>query len=199
VWQLTVRPSFTQASNFLSSILYRLASGERVRLAHDAETRRGHIACWGIATSPREALCIPFMDLEHREGYWSADEEVTLVGMIRRILTHPNAINVGQNFAYDAQYTALWWACLPQLTHDTMIQQHVAFAGLPKGLDFLSSMYCNFHIYWKDEGKNWDPRTMPEDQLWLYNCRDAIATWESSVELERVIRCPSSYDPRRCH
>lgn len=186
-WDFLIRPSFPAAISFLTNILSQLDAGQSLRLAHDAETRRGHIACWGIATSPQQAICIPFMDLEHPEGYWSEEEEIALTDMIRRILQHPNAVNVGQNFAYDAQYTALWWACIPHLEHDTMVMQHVAFAGMPKSLDFLSSLYCAYHVYWKDEGKNWDPRTMPEDQLWSYNCRDAVATWEASVSLEETI------------
>jgi DNA polymerase-1 len=69
---------------------------------------------------------------------------------------------------------------------DTMLAHHVCFAGLPKGLDFLSSIYCTYHRYWKDDGKLWDLKT-PEDQLWEYNCKDCVTTWEVSEELENHI------------
>ena len=58
-----------------------------------------------------------------------------------------------------------------------MVMQHVLWAGLPKGLDFLASMYCEYYEYWKDESKDWDPK-VGEDQLWTYNCKDSTATYE---------------------
>ena len=48
---------------------------------------------------------------------------------------------------------------------------------MPKGLDFLSSMYAAYHVYWKDESKNWDPK-LGERQLWIYNCKDCCITFE---------------------
>jgi DNA polymerase-1 len=68
-----------------------------------------------------------------------------------------------------------------------MLMQNVAFPGLPKGLDFLSSMYRRRHVYWKDEGKLWDSK-MPEERLWGYNCEDAVATFEIHLVLEHVLR-----------
>ena len=67
-----------------------------------------------------------------------------------------------------------------------MLAQHVCFSNLPKGLDFLSSMYCDFHEYWKDDGKTWDEKT-GEDQLWEYNCKDAVITYEVDDTLAGVV------------
>jgi DNA polymerase I-like protein with 3'-5' exonuclease and polymerase domains len=58
-----------------------------------------------------------------------------------------------------------------------MIAHHTMFSNQPKGLDYLSSIYCEQHIYWKQESKNWDPK-LGEEQLWIYNCRDAVKTYE---------------------
>lgn len=60
---------------------------------------------------------------------------------------------------------------------DTMIAHHALFNTLPKGLDFLSSMYAHDHVYWKGESKDWDPK-LGERQLWIYNCKDAGITYE---------------------
>jgi DNA polymerase-1 len=38
-------------------------------------------------------------------------------------------------------------------------------------------MYCEDHVYWKDDGKTWDAST-GEDQLWTYNCEDCVRTFE---------------------
>jgi DNA polymerase I-like protein with 3'-5' exonuclease and polymerase domains len=63
-----------------------------------------------------------------------------------------------------------------------MIAQHSLFAALPKSLAFIASMYARHYVYWKDEGKNWDPK-MGEDQLWSYNCQDCVYTRESGEVL----------------
>jgi DNA polymerase-1 len=47
-------------------------------------------------------------------------------------------------------------------------------------------MYCTSHVYWKDEGKLWDP-SVAEDQLWTYNCKDAVITFEVDTAQQAVI------------
>jgi len=49
-------------------------------------------------------------------------------------------------------------------------------------------MYNDFHRYWKDEGKRWDPRYVDEEQLWAYNCKDCCATYEASFHIEETVR-----------
>src|SRR5208337_751974 len=67
-----------------------------------------------------------------------------------------------------------------------MISQHSIFSDLPKSLAFQASMYCNYFVYWKDEGKNWDQK-LGEEQLWRYNCEDCVYTDEvGQVELDIV-------------
>ena len=75
-----------------------------MKLAVDIETRAGHIACVGIAWNERDALCIPLMAVERKDGYWSEQEEAQIAFALYQILTHPNAEVIGQNFSYDAQY-----------------------------------------------------------------------------------------------
>jgi len=117
------------------------------------------------------------MCVERNTGYFDAEEETEIILKMRELLTHPNVSVVGQNFLYDAQYFANHWGFVPNLREDTMFMQNILFPGLPKGLDFLASMYCENYTYWKAEGKLWDPR-MPEEQLWSYNCKDACYTYE---------------------
>ena len=44
-------------------------------------------------------------------------------------------------------------------------------------------MYCQSHVYWKDEGKNWDPK-VGEEQLWTYNCKDCVITYEVDQRIQ---------------
>ena len=193
-----IRPDYETCADFLDGFIKQLHAGP-LTLATDIETRAGHISCIGFAWSGVSAICIPFMDTKAPDGhYWQdLDQEVNIVGRISIILSHPNLVNLGQNFIYDAQYIQRSWGFTPRLTRDTMIAQHSCFSNMQKGLDFLSSMYCEDHLYWKDDGKDWDP-SMPEDKHWVYNCTDACKTFEiDAVEQRNVdslgLRAPHDF------
>lgn len=159
---------------------------EKLCLSVDIETRAGHIACLGIAWAKNEALCIPFMCVEVQAGYWMEEQETAVIQALFRVLCHPNAQIVGQNFIYDAQYIYRHWGFVPNFARDTMLGHHVCFPGMQKGLDFLSSMYCQKHVYWKDESKDWDPK-IGEEQLWAYNGKDCIITYEVDAAIQRQV------------
>lgn len=190
-YSFVLRPTFSAAMGTLSQLLTLAEEAERdgdtIRLGVDIETRRRHIACIGVAWSNLEAICIPLMCLERDEGYWSLEEEAQLILRIRELFLHPAVELAGQNWHYDAQYIGKHWGFIPFPEYDTMIQQHVCWAGMKKGLDFISSLYLRNHIYWKDEGKEWDPRIHSEEDLWAYNCKDCCVTLECSYELEDLI------------
>lgn len=164
-------------------------------LAVDLETRNRHIACLGIAWNKREAICIPFMCLDREEGYWSEEEEITIILALKVLLTQENVGCVGQNFLYDCQYIARWWGFIPNVADDTMIKHHVCFSGMPKGLDFISSLYCENYVYWKDEGKFFDLEHNSEEDLWIYNCKDCINTYEVNEVLTDTIKSLSMEEP----
>lgn len=178
-YQFIIRPSFSEGVRVLNDLLRRVRDTSTT-LSVDIETRAGHIACTGIAWSKTEAICIPQMTVNAQNGcasYWLEEEETYITYLLYQLLTHPNAVVIGQNFLYDAQYFYRWFHFIPNLKRDTMIGHHSMWSNLPKGLDYLSSMYCKKHIYWKAESKNWDPK-LGEAQLWEYNCKDCCITFE---------------------
>ncbi|MDX2059911.1 MAG: DNA polymerase [Gemmatimonadales bacterium] len=185
-WETVVRPSFEKAYNVLRGLFELANQIPEFEISFDLETRHGHIACAGLSwhidgkSLHNQAISIPFMCVENREGYWAADEEGILVYWIYRLLTHPQVRVVGQNLLYDSQYTYRHWHFIPRVAQDTMISHHVTFLGLPKNLGFQASMYCDHYVYWKDDGKTWD-RKMGEDQLWAYNGEDCARTHECAV------------------
>lgn len=183
-YNFILRPNYAQVQEYLSRLLETLDNPRS--LSVDIETRAGHIACLGIATSSRDAICIPFMCVERGDGYWQAPEEVAIIKALRAVLTHPNARIVGQNFIYDTQYIFKHWGFVPNFDRDTMLGHHACYSGLPKGLDYLSSMYCEQHTYWKDEGKEWHAK-IQEDQLWAYNCKDAVITFEADAAIQSTV------------
>ncbi len=194
-YDFITRPSYGDTLATLDKLQQSVDRGI-VKLSVDKETRAGHIACIGLAWSKLAAICIPFMCVESDTGYWTLDEEAEIVWRLYRLLTHPNCQVVGQNFLYDAQYSYRHWHFIPNLIRDTMIAQHCIFSNMPKGLDFLSSMHCEHHLYWKDEGKEWDPKKHKEDQYWEYNCKDAVITYEVD---ESEIKAVAAMDVQAPH
>lgn len=192
-YKFVVRPSYATALTHLQFILQALDKAP-LKLATDIETRAGHIACIGFAWSKHEAICIPLMCVERPEGYWPIEEEASLCFLMYKILTHSNLENIGQNFIYDAQYIFRHWHFIPKLSRDTMTAQHACFSMMQKGLDFLSSMYCEDHVYWKDDSKDWDPK-VGEDQLWIYNCTDAVRTFEIDEVEQKTVKTLGLQEP----
>jgi DNA polymerase I-like protein with 3'-5' exonuclease and polymerase domains/uracil-DNA glycosylase len=200
-YKFLIEPDFATAAKTLQTLLGKLALG-RTKLSVDIETRGGHIACTGIAWSKVDAICIPHLRAVVQEmpnwktkiHYWREEEESFLLHLLYRVLTHPNAEVIGQNFIYDAQYFYRWFHFIPRFKRDTMIAQHSIFSTMPKGLDVLSSLYCEHHVYWKDESKNWNPK-LGERQLWSYNCMDCVRTFEIDDEQQSTIAVMSASWP----
>lgn len=193
-YNFIIEPSFTVAARTLSELLRKVEAGPTT-LSVDIETRGGHIACTGIAWSALDAICIPQLravnsdfdpNWQEKINYWREEEEAYLTHLLYKLLTHPNAEIIGQNFIYDAQYFLRHFHFVPRFKRDTMLAQHSMFSNMPKGLDFLSSLHCGHHVYWKDESKNWDPK-LGERQLWSYNCMDCVRTYEIDESQQKAI------------
>lgn len=185
-------PTFAQATHHLSDWKARADKGESLRLVSDVETvpSKGLLACAGFADSAQFSITIPFVvprDGGKRfDSYWSQSEEFSLVKLARQVLTHPNIMVEGQNYLYDIQWFINHWGCVPNVGFDTMLAHHLLFPGTPKGLDYLSSLYCTYHWYWKDDGKEWDLKEEPE-KLWLYNGMDCLRQFEVGTVLRDLI------------
>ena len=180
-----IRPTFELTRSILISLLGEVSSGKPLPLSVDIETIARRVSCIGLAWNVREALCIPFMTLDGH--YWTEEEEIEICFLLKELLTHPLCQVIGQNFNYDNQYFARYLGYLPNQTFDTMIAQHVLFPGIPKALDFLSSMYCHWHRFWKDEINDYTRLPENMDQYWTYNCKDVCVTFEVAMVLENLL------------
>ncbi len=187
-YQFQIAPSYLETIQRLDWLFHQaeLASPtEPLRLAGDIETRQSHIACFGIAWSDTDAICIPILQADAANPfYWPLDQEAEITQRIQRLHQHPHIEWDGQNYLYDCQYYSRFGWGLPRRVFDTMIGHHSIYSTMRKGLAFLSSMYAHDHVFWKDESKNWDPK-LGEKQLWTYNNKDACITWEVSREIKK--------------
>jgi len=187
-YNFIIEPDFGSASRCLVQHLRRVENGP-TKLSVDIETRGGHIACIGIGWSSLDAICIPLMRANFdvaKINYWMLEEEAYLMHLMYKLLSHPNCQVIGQNFIYDAQYFYRHLHYVPNFKRDTMLAQHSMFSSMPKGLDVLSGLYCEDHVYWKDESKNWDAK-LGERQLWSYNCVDCVRTYEIDTGQQAAI------------
>jgi len=171
-----IEPTYTLAYNYLTELILQLnqcGAGTPMLLAVDIETAlHKWITCIGIAVSVSQAIVIPFC-LRDGSNYWTLKEEVKLIQLLKVILTHKSAHIVGQNYLYDMQYMARYWGFKSNLGFDTMLAQHTAYAGMPKALDFLSSLYLDYHCNWKSKRHG-----VGGDELWFYNAEDCCITYQ---------------------
>lgn len=159
-------------------------------VAADIEVRAGQISCIGFATSKHYGFTIPLMSITSQDGnYWQDPaDEIEITKKLADVLTDPDTEVIWHNGLFDCQIISFQWGFMPNHQHDTMIMQHVAFPGMKKSLDFISSLYCDYYCYWKDDGKEWDPRIHSEEQHWYYNIDDVLYTFECWEVLTKTIK-----------
>lgn len=190
-------PTLQQCVGKLESWLALADSGRQFRLVCDIETNRGFITCVGFADSKHFAMSVPFVRLlpdKSFTSWWNQDEESKIISLIRRVLRHPNILIEGQNFVYDTQYFQHWMAVTPRLDFDTMLAQNVLFPGTEKRLDYLSSLYCHYHWFWKEDHKEWEAKGSIEELL-VYNCWDCVRTYEVA-DVQRTVLAKEKQEPQ---
>ena len=142
-------------------------------LSFDIEYINNRLLCVGMTTSRDEAYCFVTDDA----GDVSFCREILLSGIPL----------CAQNAMFDCSMLEHWYniPCLPYLKHDTMLAAHAANIELPKGLDYLTSIYTE-QPYYKDM-IDWDQikkGIQPIEDVWQYN---AIDTWVTHQIMEEQL------------
>jgi hypothetical protein len=131
--------NFIETVDDLLAVEGRLCSADI--LTFDIETKAGQITCIGLAPTKTSVFVVPFWHRQ-RIHWFNHEDEVAVVKIIRRILGS-SVPKLAQNGIYDIQYLARYGIPVRNFVHDTMILHHALFPALPKGLDFLGSIYAN--------------------------------------------------------
>ena len=187
-WNFILRPNYATVVMTLLELLHMVQVS--THLSVDVETRAGFITVLGIAWSATEALVIPFTSCQdNTDNYWDKEEEFCNMQIVKRVLEHPNAHISGQNFQYDENYLCKLYGIKCNTTYDSMVMRHAIYTKeLPLSLAYLSSIYCQYYVYWKELGKEFHKslRTISdEDSYWKYNALDCCRTWEVVEELRK--------------
>lgn len=184
-YEFNTNPTFLEVIDFIES-----ADGP---VAADIETAKGKIVCVGLARSATKAICIPMYN--EAGVYWHDDDLKDILLALRRMserqtltrLSDTTDIQwIGQNWNYDAQYFEEDFGWTVMADFDTYIAQSVLWPGSERGLGYLSSMYCDYHLYWKEDAKDWG-KIADFTAFFRYNCMDCCRTWEIAIQQRKAL------------
>jgi uracil-DNA glycosylase family 4 len=164
----------------------------------DIESHNGITICIGIAFNRHEALSIPLLSPIGWKEPLSEHELNEIWMMLIKWFEKPGLKLVGANFKYDQW--KLWTVCgfpVPNPYADTMLMHHTWMPELPQSLAFATSIHTR-EPYYKDEGKEYNPKKDKIDRMFLYNAKDCAVTFEVyevlSKELEDIQLLEFFYD-----
>lgn len=183
------RPSFLRCIEYLKQ--------RPKRLAFDIETTGSHVRCLGISDGVGKAICIPFISNPQSNtqlgsttlfqqpttapeptSYWSEVEEYEILREMYLLFNDPSVQKIAHNYPFDASVLAKEFGLnFTNVYMDTMVAHHACYCELPKGLDFLCSIYTRIPYY-----SDYDVSS--DEQTWRYNCYDACVTFQCADRLE---------------
>lgn len=140
-------------------------------LAFDIETWGGLITCISFSFDGYEGVSVPLN--RHFERNISTGEMLMLWQIVAKLLAHPFP-KVNQNIKYDWIILERHGLYVNNVVGDSMLLGHCLYPELPRGLDFYTSIYTPI-AYYKDEGKEFNPKAHRRDRLYLYNAMDSIS------------------------
>jgi len=123
-------------------------------ICFDIEVINFEVSCISFASSANVACVIPIGRTVFHPHGWTEDEELQLWRGVQKVLGNPKSTKIVQNGMFDIHFLLTRNGIVVRgPIHDTMVGHSVMFPELPKGLDFLGSIYCGTQAYWKDSVK----------------------------------------------
>ena len=148
-------------------------------LSVDIETFKTIPLCIGIAFSKDEAISVPLFI-----SGMTRNDQIDCWHQLAILLADLNLYKIGQNFKFDQR---LLRSCVNDTVNmgfkvnsfyfDTMLAFRTIYPELSSSLQFSTSVLTE-EIYYKDEGKEYNPKKDKFDRLLLYNAKDAAVTYE---------------------
>lgn len=121
-------------------------------ISFDIEVVNYEIPCLSLGDpSGYVSVVVPIGNSIYHPNGWTELEELQLWRAVQRLLGNPKIDKVCQNGIFDIHFLLTKYGIeVRGKIIDTMIGHSVMFPDLPKGLDFLGSLYCGSQEYWKD-------------------------------------------------
>lgn len=133
--------------------------------------------CIGFSDQPNRAFVVPI--LRDFSFAWSKVQEELVWVEISKLFLNPKVSKIFQNGSYDLSILGRQYGLrvANKTYEDTMLCHQMLYPYLPKGLDFLASIYTK-EPYYKDDGKVWDGRRISDAAEFIYNGKDCGVTRE---------------------
>lgn len=178
-------PSIKQVRDICQMILRK-----QLKVAFDLETvgykDKLNIMCCGLAWSPEEAICVPFLKRGGYE-YWSNPLHEAEAWYWLNEIWESDCIKIGQNiFTFDMPVLMDHGVQFKRHTcRDTLVRHHCIALELPHSLQFLASVYTQIPHYKLDVKKAGGILWAPDNIMRRYNCLDCIATYQVDNSLTK--------------
>lgn len=159
----------------------------------DIETHKGIPTCIGLAFTPYDAISVPLLSIPGRDGGIDITQTdlVEIYCILQKFLNNPRVKFVGQNFKFDhdklVAITRILNPTPGKLAADTSLMMGVCYTEFKKNLAFMASLFTN-EPFWKDEGKEFNPKKDDAKRLLLYNAKDAAVTMEIKLALDKELK-----------
>lgn len=157
-------------------------------ISFDIETETQQITCIGLSTSPEHAWVIPFW-FQASGSFWDEADEQRIWSALKALFADPSKRFIAQNAQFDMTFLyRLYGIDVKNLWMDTMAAHALLYPELPKGLDFMASIYTDAP-YWKDQGQS-----DSAEEFWRYCGLDAMVTLECALEIEKELKEEGQWD-----
>lgn len=146
------------------------------RIVVDLETPKCIPVLFGIAFNKNHAMSIPLLNVY---GIDIPETEMTEIWkLLANFFEREDLEIVAQNAKFDHEkiIKALGFR-IRNIFYDTMLAEGVLNPELPKGLAFITSWRTREPFY-KDEGKEFNPKKDDIKRLMIYNGKDCVVTFE---------------------
>lgn len=169
---LHTSPDFDSIIHYLHNIIEK-----KLKVSFDIETETAQITCISFAISGVEAMSIPFW-FGSSGSFWSQEQEEVIWQKIKEVLEDSSIPKIAQNAQYDITILADKYGIVVKgLWLDTMIAFHSVYPELPKGLNFLCSIYTDIPYY------KFLRKTDDMVKFFEYNALDAVTTYECAEKI----------------
>jgi DNA polymerase I-like protein with 3'-5' exonuclease and polymerase domains/uracil-DNA glycosylase len=153
----------------------RYAREHGTNISNDIETYFGFITAMGYSYDGKEGVSVPLVDKN------ISSSDLALINYkISSFFNDTGLGFTGHNYIYDTHYLHkhgfIDWDHFI-VGNCTMNLGKLVYPELPASLAFYNSIYT-LMPYFKDEGKEFDPGKTKKDQLFHYNAKDCISTFQ---------------------
>lgn len=156
----------------------------------DIEVLHAMPVCIALAFNEWHAMSVPLLDIwkfQRKPSGISEGEFVNIWRVLGDFLSLPDLKVIGQNFKFDdSKLRRPCGMVVQNVAWDNMLAAHSLHCELEKSQAFLGSIYTE-EPYYKDEGKEFDLKRSPVEQLLLYNAKDAAVAFEIKTAMHAAM------------